>query len=702
MGDNGDLNAGTSIASTAGIVSDQTTFGDLTSTANDNTLRVDGGALNSGSVAVDNNLVAAQATANSSQNVIDLDAGTGFDLNAGQASAVVSGANDLAPNTTADGASFVIADRQTADGTISATSNNALTEISLDSVDDDGALQVNNNATLAESRGNVASNAISLDASNTVDASAGIASSQAQTGAIGATVDNATTRLIVDNGINSGKAVVDGNAIGSLAVGNTGANTLLASGGRIELGNGGTATSVTDGDITAASGVTISSSVADYAITSQQEVVRDNQSSTATTNESRIDLQANGLTASGSLAATNNTVSAEAGLNRQTNTLQLLAGDDANPGTSITSSGAITNLQTGELLNGSSLSAFVDSTNADTGIFLDSGTVAEDASLQVTGNEVYADTAGNVAANRLNAQAGTTLGSTGGAMVAANIYGTADTATGDFVVQNRQSLSIIESSLVSSVGGGDANPVISVTTELANGNVALNDNAIRASVDGNDASNVLTMGAGTSLGTSGAVANRQDVTGGSLSASIQNPSIELIKTGSTDDGRLSVNGNAIAATASANNALNAMGVTAGTRVNGSGTDATGNNATMTADFAVLNSQRSTAGVSASISDANVSLDNQGGFNGMNTANNNRIVASAFGNQAVNQATLSSAGPNDASVGITNSQYNGGSITASINGASVNASISGGVSRMNGNSIGARAVGNSATSRLSNR
>lgn len=699
VGNNGDLNAGTEITSTAGIVSDQTTFGALTSTAgataSTNTLSVTGtGALANGSVKVNDNAVTAVSTANSSQNVIDMDAGTSFAVADGQATADVTGTTE-APVVDTTGASFAIADRQLANGAIDASSTGTTTEISLDSVGSEGSLEVNNNATLAEARGNVANNRVALDATNTLDASAGITSAQAQTGAITASVNDTTTRLNVDGAIASGTAVVDGNSIGSLAAANTGSNTLLANAGTIELSSG---------DVASSNSGTLSTT-ADVAITSQQDVTRTSEASTATTTDALVQLTADSLTNAGSLAATNNTISAGAELNRQTNTLQLLAGDDSSAGTSITSSGAITNLQNGALST-SDLTSTVDSTTDDMGILVDSGTVNDEASLLANDNAIVADTSGNVVSNRLNAQATTELGSTG--LAAADVFNTPDTVGGDFVIQNKQGLTLGDSTLSATVGGtADGNPVISVTSALANGSVALNNNAITASVDGNDASNVLTLGAGTTLGVSSAVANRQDVSGGTLTATVNTPRIELNKTGATSDGRLAINGNRIEATASANNALNAVAVSAGTSATGSGTDATGNNATLTADYAVLNSQNSGAAVTAAINGGagvdNISLDNADTFAGLSTLENNRIVASAFGNQAINQASLTNVAGNAASIGISNSQYSGGAITATVNGASVNASINdGGASRINGNSIGSRAVGNSASSRVINR
>ena len=86
---------------------------------------------------------------------------------------------------------------------------------------------------------------------------------------------------------------------------------------------------------------------------------------------------------------------------------------------------------------------------------------------------------------------------------------------------------------------------------------------------------------------------------------------------------------------------------------------------------------------------------------------NQLGATAYGNNANNAIAMSALakGMNNASAGISNVQYNLSAVTASVTGVHVGVTgpaVGGGMVNVSGNTITARAVGNSAVNAITSR
>jgi len=681
------LNAGTSVNATAAIADYQTAYGSVASDNTGSVITVTGDAVDVGTVAVDGNAIGASSGVNSATNQILVDA-AGIDVDAGGALADMSvGSNDTS-------GSFVISDRQFAglEGALStfdaeSSVSDGEISISLASVLEQATLNVEANTIAATTRGNQNSNLIDLASSLNIDAAAGINSYQLQGGSLEAS--NASSNIEVSvspGGILAGTVDVNDNGIGASVIANSSTNRILASAGTsLELDAGGTASSDADA-------VLINRNAsADFAILSQQDsrpgALSLGQAATAVVSNGLIRTTVTGITGEGVLNVLDNTINASAAFNIAGNELDLSAG------TSLVSSGAITNIQYGELAADTNHGAL----NSVGTIAIDAGVVTG-GTVTVEGNQIGSITGGNSAVNILSAASGTGISSTG-ALGQAVIDQDGDALVdADFVIQSNQQL--VNDGDASSLSAETTNALVSIIAELTEGTMSVSGNAISASAQGNDATSSLSLNAGTETEASAAVANVQ-VVGEDLpiSASVGAADMTVLNTGTGTIGTMALNDNRITAVAGANRSTNVVSVEAATNIEGTGISALSDGDDVTADFAVLNHQTSLSNVTTSINEATMNLNNGSMASGTTSVQGNQILAQATGNSSTNLISLSGGVANSASMAVSNSQFNTGDITANVTGASITATVAGGTSVVSGNVIGAQAVGNASTSKL---
>src|SRR5690606_10206666 len=124
-----------------------------------------------------------------------------------------------------------------------------------------------------------------------------------------------------------------------------------------------------------------------------------------------------------------------------------------------------------------------------------------------------------------------------------------------------------------------------------------------------------------------------------------------------------------------------------------------------ADYAVLNAQSSEGPSRASVSDTIVgAMVGSGMSSTLSAVTGNQMRATAGANAAQNQTAWASAAVSGASAAIASTQYNSRPVLASIADVTIGiiagTSASGSANVVRGNQVGAAAVGNSVTNRIS--
>ena len=252
---------------------------------------------------------------------------------------------------------------------------------------------------------------------------------------------------------------------------------------------------------------------------------------------------------------------------------------------------------------------------------------------------------------------------------------------------------------------------------LDGSSASISGNIVDSTAIGNrvDAEHILD--AATTLGAGGAVATWQENAGALTSTVTVNGTIGsgFSIGGGMDGSAASLDDNIGVARAVANDArhdFQAMAGTDFTGLSGAASVTAGggadNQATASADRVVLNGQRNTGDVSATVQGAlNANAATLGGTSmqaSSGSVSGNQMVASAVGNRASSTLEVSrTASLSGASAAMGNSQYNSGSVSATANGVAMGVNNNSGMqnssTRINGNSVSASATGNSSVSRL---
>lgn len=341
--------------------------------------------------------------------------------------------------------------------------------------------------------------------------------------------------------------------------------------------------------------------------------------------------------------------------------------------------------------------------------------------LTVSTNYVIANAIGGVATNALSVSS---LGSLDNIFTApldseSNLAVTqVATLRSDYSVSNVQLGALGTTSTLTNVGIGIQTGIGGEDVDVSQSGLTVRGNTASSTSRGFVALNSIEIESGSSSDVTGHVSNMQAL-GGNISATASNVLIGTnVGIPDTDGGvsgtAVTVDGNRIEAVASGNYALNSVDVSAAAALQETaGVDMTigfaGGLDVNGADFAVLNAQSNAAIVSATVTDSDIQSTGMGGVTGvLNSAvsvQGNTVVAEAVGNDAINTISMDGGNFNRPAAGIANSQLNSGAgVSAVVSG--VNIGVGAGINNagnssqtVGGNSIGAIAIGNRASSSI---
>jgi hypothetical protein len=524
------------------------------------------------------------------------------------------------------------------------------------------------------------------------------------TPAVAAVPPSPDVLITVAGSIASSTLDVSGNAFDATAVANNAVNTQNIAATAV---NGGADVS---GDRGGEVDGYYSYGNADYVLANDQST---ESSISATANgEAGINPTNTSTITSSSLIVSGNTQLAEAEGEIASNTLTLSATDTAGGEGIDPPSLALVSNQSGD--------GDVTATAGTFGLGIEYGLVVTapgaitDSTLTMDSNSSEALAVENNVTNLLSADA-TNLAGISDGFTEYEDYGEGDVyadTQGDYSLTNVQTVypNTVSASDVTNVTNSDSTSVSS--TGLVDSTASISGNTTSAFAEANAASNTLDMTSANSTAT-GVLTNAQDsratvnAYGGAFDVFGLN--------GSEDPNAAAAAGSAINVTNNstvvqgignqATNALNAdTGDTYGVQDNAS-TDATEAAATYT----VLNSQNNVGAVSAEGGSVYATALNGGGAvtpvaNTTVTVSYNTVDVKAFGNSAINTATVSALNAGNATVALANVQTNTGAITATGDGSQIGSTIGGpGASNttveVGNNSVIASAIGNVATNTI---
>ncbi len=522
-------------------------------------------------------------------------------LNTLSTSATASAAGELAIGSVSAAPGAVAADRMLVSNQINAggvTATNSNGSLSMTSASTNGAtLAMTGNSILANASGIEGGNLLSNSAGTANTASSALSARQDSSGSVSATATGATVSMTA------------GAAAGSLL--SVTSNTLRAQ-----------ATNVSSENVALVQGGSISDSTT--ALTNDQKVAA-NTSSTLTSPVVVLSGAAvtGTVSVAGNLAVAASTAASARNVLSVTSSTLVNAGAAgsqslANNADAVLTSGGT---QVAELLNrqatGGTVSSEITNTGATSPVSA-STSGAMTGSLSVESNRLVAQSRGNFAENALSLTAGSSIEGDTQAVLASN--------------QNRAEGNISASVMGTATDG--ARPLVGATVASLSGNLAVNNNLIRATGSANTAINTM---------------------------------------------------NVSAAAYSVGAANEAAGITAAPAVS------------TNANFAVLNGQQNASGVSATVSNYELGAKSTGAVNGAVSLNGNMVMADATGNSSFTTLRLAAAGAGAVSpTGLVSNQINSGNMTASISGVTFTASGAGattGATSVSGNTVAASSTGN---------
>jgi hypothetical protein len=589
----------------------------------------------------------------------------------------------------------------------------------------DGALvTITDNDVSAWAQTHSADNLLDIDAVNAVDLSAGIANLQEDT----------STQVLASTTVNFGLDTFGGNAGVTLeginatvsentgtarALGNAASNVLNADVSGALLGAG------TEGEGTVDAPSDTLSAQADFAVLNRQYsdladgavagVVYDNIGY----DQQIIDEDNDNI---GSIfTISNNSLVAVSDVNLATNKIALEATSELSTSASVVS----------QQQNFSNAFALVTGVNQNTTFLGVRGNDMDDTPITVTGNTLAALAHANTASNSVSASSALIGGDGEIALATRDTTGTTDAnVQADYSVLNYQvqdssdhqpGINVSARLVVSRLVGASADA-------LTDSNVTVSDNTLLAIAGANTAENLVEL-QGAAIEATGAIASVQ-TSNANVNAAISgfpdfdfNIGVVMDNDEVADEvsanSDLTVSGNYVSADATGNQVSNELYADASTSFNLNtggtlaGETATGNIAQ--ADYAVLNLQDNSGGISASVTGGNIGVgvfdlpsDAEDITGSSLTVLNNQVYANATGNVADNIIGLSNLPGDDATAALTNNQTNtGAGIIASVSGVNIgiNAGQAGGGSTatntVSGNSIGASAIGNAARNVIGN-
>lgn len=587
-------------------------------------------------------------------------------------------------------------------------------------------LLIDGNRLQAFSQGNIASNALSLELTNTGDTppSAALVSGQ-YVDIIGAQTALSELQVYapaVIGGLGAGEgssSTVSRNTNTALSVQNDVSNAVAVTGTNVG-GDGNGHANRNSG------GVTVSAQGA-FSLTSVQDARGAGNTATATTDIFNYDnlLQSSSGIANSTLRFVDNATVAEAGVNRA----------NANGGNRLTieadnleAGGALVNAQT----NADSPSTANATSNVSLAVIggagLPPGVAATGSSLELGGNTTTATSRGNLAINAFSATAtnhgaGTTLETAQARLLdmeSMNVEASgSDPAATNHALTNGQ----VNGGAISATAAGQARVSLAadpdeLTQTVLNSSVLLEGNNVRSEANGNVAGNTMSVG-GTNLSAAAALASGQDNSAAITSTATSTVSLVAgggdAGTAAAQGSALNVIGNETVAVGRGNSATNALNATPvasyGTGAAGASATVVGN-ASATAGFALLNAQRNSGDVTvAATASYTTTLNSDAGasasvFGSGARVAGNQAVAVAYGNSGSNTMTVAALNSAPATTALTSTQVNSGNIGAATVGTNTltvgSVGVSGSSLGVTGNGIAAAAFGNSVANAIVSR
>lgn len=580
---------------------------------------------------------------------------------------------DVAPNATATSQSssgfFTLDNRQDYGATgITTNISGPTSRIAIAGAIDSSAIDSSDNASGARAVGDSASNTIAIGAGS-FDGSAALASRQAGTGRVTATVGDSNapvgSTIIAGSGVRDSRFMLDGNALSGTAIGSVAVNALGLTVSQV-FGNG--------------NGASVGTNGADYGATGTLALVNDQTVGDVALPDGTPAIASN-VNAKTGVAAPGGLVASIVDLTGNSQTASALANVASNSVSSATAglggaSLALSSTQYGQAV----VSAVSDATlNA-------SGSLAGSA-ISLRDNSNAATATINLVENALDLTAAT-AGATGTS--AADTLAEAE-ASGDAVLANQQfATGSATATAVSRLGVVD-------DTTIDRSQLSVDGNLVSAEGAGNRASN--TLSAEVAAGSARAVIANSQENIASIGASA---SLAGVNAGGTrvDASALNATDNYAVATARGNAADNVLDVAGVGSGDGAAVTAGRRWANASGNAVIANAQTNYAAVNAYAGEM-VALNVSTVSGSTLSVANNAMAATAYGNIATN--TITATVPiTVGGLGVTSAQANYGPVTATVVGAGSSigaASINGSMIGITGNRLSATATGNQASSAI---
>lgn len=483
---------------------------------------------------------------------------------------------------------------------------------------------------------------------------------------------------------------VDGNKVNGAVTGNSAVNALSVDAATIAGANGLTG-SVSQAD----TGITTS---ADHSLLNQQSVGDGTLESSVAGSFGIATAEDAAITGS-SLSVSGNSQRATSVANTASSTLSL-TGNDISAGSALISGQG----SEASVAAGSNVEIFVPAAVSASSVDISSNA---NTALGVINDATNTSTI--LATNIATLDSSLGIGEVGNAVLGVD----AKSAAGDHVLQNMQGASTsVESTAITSLYNVDR--AAAATSGLVNSSFAMDGNTTYAEASANRAANTMTLNGSASQGASGGVFNLQTSDATATANATTNAGLTLAgdtAIAALSNSTVSLDSNSTTALARGNTATNVLnsvaGANYGTSVDAAGIGFATVGSSVHATSAVLNAQVNSGAVEARSENATymVALNaadtgNPGVANSSVSVSGNSVAAQAFGNNAVNKISLTGLNTGTSTAALGNTQTNSGAITASVVGANIGLASSGAAGgssfSVGGNTISANAVGNSVS------
>ncbi len=671
-----------------------------------------GGDISGSTIAVAGSVAQASAVSNSVANSIDIDAGT-IAAGAGLADDAAGASIDLVSGTFALLADLGLSNVQSLgpDGGANATAYGSYAiDVDLDDTSvANSALSVTGTRQQAVAGGNEATNLASIAATNLVDgvdaaATAGLLS--VQTAVSGAALQATSDALIwAPAAVDASTVTLTNNRNVASSIVNRSTNGLNVAGTNIDGSSTGASADIGYPTQLVAS--------ADYFANVAQSSARDSAANASSdiSNQEVSETGSAGVVGS-TLDFSNNATVSEARGNLSSTAVSVGSATSAN----LAATSALLSSQ----ISGGNQTATAEQ-SVRLGLVSASAPAVAGTTATLSGNQAAAIAASNSATNTVTVEAANIVLVSAAADLdfSHGNPGFVYTASADHVLNNGQLSSGTTAATATGSTTVDLNALVDDIALVA-GTVSLDGNLTVAEARGNTAANTLSVAAGANQTSTAGILNNQlrALDGGAGAVTATATGTVTFSAGAFDDlsadrSTVGIRGNETTAVASANSAINVLNGTAGSGYGayaGSAQGSVGTGGTVgttDAAFGILNGQGNDATVTATATALYGGAFEGTGLTGSSLAiSGNLVSAGAVGNQASNSIVLTALAGTSPTAGLTSSQVNTGSITATVSSATVGATaslLSGGIANsaiaVTGNRIEASATGNSVVNAI---